>query len=69
MRRDTSRWVCVGECVCVASSATVRTLAELESLAPMLRNPSGPILLDCKINGNLPAPFLLEGYGQEVKRG
>ena len=35
----------------------------------MLRNPSGPILLDCKINGNLPAPFLLEGYGQELKRG
>lgn len=50
-------------------TATVRTLAELEALAPMLRNPSGPILLDCKINGNLPAPFLLEGYEQELRRG
>jgi thiamine pyrophosphate-dependent acetolactate synthase large subunit-like protein len=41
-------------------SATVRTLDELRALAPMLRKPEGPILLDCKINASIAAPFLLE---------
>ena len=41
-------------------SATVRTLDELRALAPMLRKPEGPILLDCKINAAIAAPFLLE---------
>ena len=40
--------------------ATVRTLDELRALAPMLRKPEGPILLDCKINAAIAAPFLLE---------
>jgi len=41
-------------------SATVRTLDELRALAPMLASPEGPILLDCKINSSVAAPFLLE---------
>jgi acetolactate synthase I/II/III large subunit len=42
-------------------AATVRTLDELRALAPMLANPDGPVLLDCKINSSVVAPFLLEG--------
>ncbi len=48
-------------------AATVRTLDELKALAPMLAKPEGPILLDCKINGNIAAPFLLEALEQERK--
>jgi acetolactate synthase-1/2/3 large subunit len=48
--------------------ATVRTLAELEALAPLLRNPQGHIFIDCKINGAIAAPFLLEGFEQEGKK-
>lgn len=46
-------------------TATVRTLDDLRALAPLLAKPDGPILLDCKINGAVAAPFLLEGLGQE----
>jgi acetolactate synthase I/II/III large subunit len=42
------------------TAATVRTLEQLTALAPMLRDPQGPILLDCKINGDVVAPFLVE---------
>jgi len=49
-------------------TATVRTLDELKALAPMLANPGGPILLDCKINGNIAAPFLLESVDHERKK-
>ncbi len=49
-------------------TATVRTLDELKALAPMLANPDGPILLDCKINGNIAAPFLLESVDHERKK-
>src|SRR5690606_27153514 len=41
-------------------TATIRTLDELKALAPMLERPDGPIFLDCKINGAVAAPFLLE---------
>jgi acetolactate synthase-1/2/3 large subunit len=41
-------------------SATVRTLDELRALAPTLRKPERPILLDCKINASIAAPFMLE---------
>ena len=49
-------------------SATVRSIDELRSLAPMLRNPDGPILLDCKINASVPASFLLERVDQERRK-
>lgn len=41
-------------------TATVRSLAALETLAPLLANPSGPILLDCKISVAAMAPFIGE---------
>ena len=49
-------------------SATVRTLDELRALAPMLARPDGPILLDCKINASVVAPFLLEGIEHERRK-
>ncbi|MGE4243626.1 thiamine pyrophosphate-binding protein [Ramlibacter sp.] len=44
---------------------TVRTLDELRALAPLLAVPEGPILLDCKINASVGAPFVLEAAARE----
>ena len=41
-------------------SATIRTLEELHAFAPKLRNPDGPVFLDCKINADVAAPFMRE---------
>ncbi len=41
-------------------TATVRSLEELRALAPLLEKPEGQILIDCKINGAVPAGFLAE---------
>jgi len=41
-------------------AATIRTLDELRSLAPMLAKPEGPVFLDCKINAAIAAPFMGE---------
>ncbi len=41
-------------------AATIRTLEELQALAPMLAKPEGPVLLDCKINAAVAAPFMGE---------
>ena len=49
-------------------TATVRTLDELRALAPMLAKPQGPILLDCKINASVAAPFLLETVEHEKRK-
>ncbi len=49
-------------------TATVRTLDELRALAPLLKAPQGPVFIDCKINGAIPAPFVLEAFEQEQKR-
>ena len=49
-------------------AATVRTLAELAALAPMLQKPDGPIFLDCKINASVMAPFLLETVEHERRK-
>ena len=49
-------------------AATVRTLDELRALAPMLKNPSGAIFLDCKINASVVAPFLLETVEHERRK-
>jgi thiamine pyrophosphate-dependent acetolactate synthase large subunit-like protein len=39
---------------------TIRTLDDLRALAPVLGRPDGPILLDCKINAEIAAPFMGE---------
>ncbi len=49
-------------------TATVRTVEELRALAPLLAAPSGPILIDCKINAAVAAPFLLESVEAERKK-
>ncbi len=41
-------------------AATVRTIQDLEALAPLLAKPQGPIFLDCKINAAIAAPFMSE---------
>jgi len=41
-------------------SAAIRSLEDLDEIAPVLRNPEGPILLDCKINQEVVAPFMAE---------
>jgi acetolactate synthase I/II/III large subunit len=48
---------------------TVRTLEELAKLAPALRNPQGPMLLDCKINASVAAAFLMETVEHERRKG
>ena len=48
---------------------TVRNLDELQKLAPALRNPQGPLLLDCKINASVAAAFLLETVEHEKRKG
>jgi acetolactate synthase I/II/III large subunit len=49
-------------------AATVRTLDQLRALAPLLRKPDGPVFLDCKINGAIAAPFLLETVAHEQRK-
>lgn len=44
-------------------SATIRSMADLQGVASLLAKPDGPILLDCKINAAVQAPFLSEGPG------
>ncbi len=41
-------------------SSTIRTLEDLTRIAPKLRNPEGPIFLDCKLNADVAAPFMSE---------
>ncbi len=48
--------------------ATVRTLDELRALAPLLAAPDGPILLDCKLNADVAAPFMAEFHAHESKQ-
>jgi thiamine pyrophosphate-dependent acetolactate synthase large subunit-like protein len=43
--------------------ATVHSLDELRALAPTLAKPEGPILIDCKINSAVIAPFISEFTG------
>jgi acetolactate synthase I/II/III large subunit len=47
---------------------TIRTLDELEALAPMLSHPDGPIFLDCKINADVAAPFMSEIVAAETRK-
>jgi acetolactate synthase-1/2/3 large subunit len=39
---------------------TIRTLDELRALGSVLSKPEGPILLDCKVNADIAAPFMGE---------
>ncbi len=39
---------------------TIRTLEDLARMAPKLRDPQGPIFLDCKLNAEVAAPFMSE---------
>ena len=39
---------------------TIRTLDDLRRLAPRLKKPEGPMLLDCKLNADVAAPFMSE---------
>jgi thiamine pyrophosphate-dependent acetolactate synthase large subunit-like protein len=48
---------------------TVRTLDDLRQLAPLLQNPEGPILLDCKINASVAAPYHTETFDYERRKG
>ncbi len=47
---------------------TVRTLAELRALGPVLKNPQGPILLDCKINASVAAGYHTETFEHERRK-
>jgi thiamine pyrophosphate-dependent acetolactate synthase large subunit-like protein len=47
---------------------TVRTLDELRALAPLLSNPDGPILLDCKINAAVAAGYHTETLEHERRK-
>ena len=39
---------------------TIRSLNDLRALGPVLGKPDGPILLDCKVNADIAAPFMGE---------
>ena len=47
---------------------TVRTLTELRKLGPVLKNPDGPILLDCKINASVAAGYHTETFEHERRK-
>jgi acetolactate synthase I/II/III large subunit len=51
------------------TAATVRSLDDLRALAPVLAKPDGPIFIDCKINGAIAAPFMLESVEHERRKG
>ena len=41
-------------------SHTIRSMDDLKKIASLLAKPAGPIFLDCKINGEVIAPFITE---------
>jgi acetolactate synthase-1/2/3 large subunit len=49
-------------------AATVRTLDDLQRIAPMLQKPDGPTFIDCKITASVAAPFLLETVEHERRK-
>ena len=46
---------------------TIRTLDELRALSGVLGKPDGPMLLDCKVNAEIAAPFMGEFAEFEVR--
>ena len=49
-------------------SFTIRTLDELQAIASTLQAAAGPLFLDCKINGAIAAPFVLEALEHERRK-
>jgi acetolactate synthase-1/2/3 large subunit len=50
------------------SAHTIRTLDQLEALAPELAAPDGPIFIDLKINADVAAPFMSEVAAADARR-
>ena len=48
-------------------AATIRTLDDLKKVAPLLAKPDGPVLLDCKLNAAVAAPFMSEFHEFETR--
>jgi thiamine pyrophosphate-dependent acetolactate synthase large subunit-like protein len=49
-------------------TATIRTLDDLDRCRALLQECSGPILLDCKVNADVPAPFMAEYAEAEARK-
>lgn len=49
-------------------AATIRTLDDLQKMAPLLARPDGPVFLDCKLNAAVAAPFMSEFHEFETRR-
>jgi acetolactate synthase I/II/III large subunit len=49
-------------------AATVRTLDDLQKLAPLLARPDGPLFIDCKLNAAVAAPFMSEFHEFESRK-
>ena len=49
-------------------AATVRTLEDLEKARPLLEKPDGPVILDCKLNAAVAAPFMSEVHEYETRQ-
>ncbi|MGA9869290.1 MAG: thiamine pyrophosphate-dependent enzyme, partial [Acetobacteraceae bacterium] len=50
-------------------TATIRSLEDLRAAAALLKDPQGPVLLDCKLNAAVAAPFMSEFAEFEAKHG
>jgi acetolactate synthase-1/2/3 large subunit len=49
-------------------AATIRTLDDLQAVAPLLAKPDGPLFLDCKLNAAVAAPFMSEFHEFESRQ-
>ena len=49
-------------------AATIRTLDDLQKMAPLLARPDGPMFLDCKLNAAVAAPFMSEIHEFETRQ-
>ena len=49
-------------------AATIRTLEDLQKIAPLLARPDGPVFLDCKLNAAVAAPFMSEFHEFESRK-
>jgi acetolactate synthase-1/2/3 large subunit len=49
-------------------AATIRTLDDLKKVAALLAKPEGPVLLDCKLNAAVAAPFMSEFHEFETRK-
>lgn len=48
---------------------TIRSIDDLKKIESVLANPDGPIFLDCKINGDVIAPFITEFTHKDTSKG